>query len=332
MAETAIERIVRCLNLIPYIRKNPGISPDELARIFNTTPKIINKDLETLFMCGLPGYSHLELIDMSIEEDSVIVIEPQNLGTPPRFTKNEAISISVALLAISSALSLSQSSADLAALRAAINETAQLFTQLLAKENANILSLIEPESEKLFRDSNESVVVHAITNQNLIECRYINQLNNESEKQLKPLKIFTNSHLLYFMAIDLKDNVEKIYRLDRVREVRIISKEEIWSKDLKSSNSIQVEINHSQNFEQVKLALSGKSLAFDKEHPLLNAVEIQGPHLAEGSLQRTVLIPQVNGEWLISEILLAHGGIKVVAPQSLSEQVVAKARLINSLY
>ena len=59
MVETALERTSRALDLIPFVATNPGMTIEELAAKFESTPSQIFKDLEMLFMCGLPGYSHL---------------------------------------------------------------------------------------------------------------------------------------------------------------------------------------------------------------------------------------------------------------------------------
>lgn len=48
-------------------------------------------------MCGLPGYSHLELIDLSLDSDYVEVIDPQNLGTPRRLTAREKVTLQLGL-------------------------------------------------------------------------------------------------------------------------------------------------------------------------------------------------------------------------------------------
>ena len=50
MAETALERTSRALDLIPFVAANPGLSIEELAIKFESTPSQIFKDLEMLFM------------------------------------------------------------------------------------------------------------------------------------------------------------------------------------------------------------------------------------------------------------------------------------------
>ena len=64
MAETALTRTARALDLVPFVIENPGISVEELAQEFQVTPTQMLADLSMIFMCGLPGYSTLEMIDL----------------------------------------------------------------------------------------------------------------------------------------------------------------------------------------------------------------------------------------------------------------------------
>lgn len=100
MAENAAARALRLLDLVPYILNNQGISVESLARKFGVSRDEIIKDLNLLFVCGLPGYTPLELIDLSLEDDVVIVRDPQNLNRPRGFTYSESIVLRIALAAL----------------------------------------------------------------------------------------------------------------------------------------------------------------------------------------------------------------------------------------
>ena len=80
MVENAALRAIRLLDLVPYIVSHPGISITELAREFSISRDEVLKDLNLLFLCGLPGYTPLELIDISFDEESVVIRDPQNLA------------------------------------------------------------------------------------------------------------------------------------------------------------------------------------------------------------------------------------------------------------
>jgi len=78
MVEGAAARALRLLDLVPYLVSHPGISVARLAEEFQVSKEEILKDLNLLFMCGLPGYTPLELIDISFDDDVVVVRDPQN--------------------------------------------------------------------------------------------------------------------------------------------------------------------------------------------------------------------------------------------------------------
>jgi len=97
MADSAVTRTSRALDLIPFIVKHPGVSIAELAQAFSTTEYEISETLEIVFMCGLPGYTPLELIDLSKDDGFVSIIDPQNLNKPRNLQQLEAVSILLGL-------------------------------------------------------------------------------------------------------------------------------------------------------------------------------------------------------------------------------------------
>ncbi|NBV95903.1 MAG: hypothetical protein EBR90_03835, partial [Actinobacteria bacterium] len=97
MSETAIARAVRTFDLIPYILNNPGVSIRELAQEFNADEKQISDDLQIAFMCGLPGYTPYELIELQVCDGYVTVREPQVLDKPRSFSASEQLALSLGL-------------------------------------------------------------------------------------------------------------------------------------------------------------------------------------------------------------------------------------------
>ena len=97
MVDNAAVRALRTMDLIPYILENPGISISTLAAKFSVTEKQVENDLQLIFMCGLPGYTPYELIDIVFEDGIVSVIDPQVLDKPRRFNKSELIVIALGL-------------------------------------------------------------------------------------------------------------------------------------------------------------------------------------------------------------------------------------------
>jgi proteasome accessory factor C len=64
--ESGLARTARLLDLVPYLTTHQGIAISELAKTFNTTVKEIADDLNTLWMCGLPGYTPVSYTHLTL--------------------------------------------------------------------------------------------------------------------------------------------------------------------------------------------------------------------------------------------------------------------------
>ena len=78
----------------------PGDPDRGGRRRLRVTPKQLRKDLELLWMCGLPGYGPGDLIDLSFEGETITVSFDAGMNRPLRLTAAEATSLLVALRAL----------------------------------------------------------------------------------------------------------------------------------------------------------------------------------------------------------------------------------------
>ncbi|GAA2178745.1 WYL domain-containing protein [Brooklawnia cerclae] len=101
---TSRSQVARLLSLVPYLQSHDGVTLDQAAADFGVTPRQLRKDLDVLWMCGLPGGLTDDLIDFDMDAvDGQRVIHISNAGfltKPLRFTQHEAVSLLVALNAI----------------------------------------------------------------------------------------------------------------------------------------------------------------------------------------------------------------------------------------
>ncbi|MET0189201.1 MAG: WYL domain-containing protein [Pseudonocardia sediminis] len=91
------DRLPRLLSLVPYLRAHPGVPVAEAAADFGVDERQLRRDLELLWMCGLPGYGPGDLVDLSFAGDTVTVIEDAGMRRPLRLTTAEATALLVAL-------------------------------------------------------------------------------------------------------------------------------------------------------------------------------------------------------------------------------------------
>lgn len=93
-------RLVRLLNLVPYLQANPRITYDEAALDLGVSVKQLRADLDQLWMCGLPGYGPGDLIDFEMSGTTIEVTFSAGMDHPLRLTSPEATGILVALRAL----------------------------------------------------------------------------------------------------------------------------------------------------------------------------------------------------------------------------------------
>lgn len=100
----ALDRIRRCLAMVPLIHKNPGIRISELASMFGVTDEEIWADItEVLALCGVPPYLPHNYLVFSIDGDRVRIRFAEHLSRPVHLTVQEALAIDLALSSVVSA-------------------------------------------------------------------------------------------------------------------------------------------------------------------------------------------------------------------------------------
>ena len=90
-------RLMRILDLIPFIFTHQGISIRELAEKFNASEKEIYQDLDMLLDCGLPGHTPLEDIDVIFEDGFVYIRNAEQLQNPRTLTQAEIAALIMGL-------------------------------------------------------------------------------------------------------------------------------------------------------------------------------------------------------------------------------------------
>src|SRR5664279_4745409 len=91
------QRLPRLLALVPYLQARPGIKVADAADDFGITETQLRRDLQLLWLCGLPGHGPGDLIDLSFEGETVSVIFDAGMSRPLRLTAEEALALIVAM-------------------------------------------------------------------------------------------------------------------------------------------------------------------------------------------------------------------------------------------
>ncbi|MGA1305861.1 MAG: WYL domain-containing protein, partial [Candidatus Nanopelagicaceae bacterium] len=210
MVENAALRAIRLLDLVPYIVAHPGISITELAKVFSISRDEVLKDLNLLFLCGLPGYTPLELIDISFDEESVVIRDPQNLAAPRNLNESEALIARIAL----------------AALEESTPKTSAAYLQIIAlrEKIAEAFSSSIPASAITFTLDKERATVEAIENaikQELdLEMTYNNVTKDSSSRRsITPISIIAEDKRTLVSAYCHSAKALRTFNLAQISEV-----------------------------------------------------------------------------------------------------------------
>ena len=302
MVDNAANRALRTMDLIPYILENPGVSITKLAKQFSVTEKQIESDLQLVFMCGLPGYTPYELIDLIFEEGIVSIIDPQVLDKPRRFTKSELVVIALGLQLLGE-LSSSDST-RLSKIKLLSNKITQLG-------GSNSVIFAPSSSKSPFVE----VISKAITNKKSLTMQYQSLVKDEvSIRTIFPHNLYFMNGNLYLSAMDLAAKADRVFKVELIKTCEV-------------GNDISSEIvNENNSTIEVVLDVQKTCKNFiERNSSIITAVEEQKNCFR-------VHLKLSNLEWLKRSILSNSPGIKVISPSLLAQEVSALATSLLASY
>lgn len=308
MSETALDRTARALDLIPFIIENPGISIEELARVFQSTPKEITKDLNLLFVCGLPGYSPLELIDLAFEDGFVSVIDPQSLNKPRKLSRREVIAV---ILGLEGMISLRSKNDDL---RGEIELLRNKLATLISDSNVEIASLKVGTAPTPHLSDIET----ALRERSLLQITYLSGHSDvKSTRVIRPNFLYVENGYIYLRAFCLTSLGERTFRVDR-----IIASEKRVEAD--ATAVVEGSVQPAEDFPVIEILESSRVFLEENRHLLQLPGEYGFP------VASTIAIS--DGEWLVRTCLGQGGGVKILAPEELAAELADRRRRTLDLY
>ena len=302
MVETAGKRALRTMDLIPYILENPGSSIKSLAGKFSTTESQIEKDLQLIFMCGLPGYTPYELIDIVFENGEVTVVDPQVLDKPRRFSKSELVVVIIGLRILSELYSANSS--HTAKIEKLIGKISKLVPVFSSTDN-----LMAPNPELLL------TINRAISLNQELEIEYTSISKDEVKiRKIMPTEVYMLNGKIYVRAIDTGLSSERIFRADLI-------------KILKEGKSSRIDlVDRELEVHKVALSINKERRIFIERNSLL----VKSSEESATSIK--VNLEVSNLHWLKRCILSNAPHIKVLAPAEFADEINKGAKAILALY
>jgi len=209
----ATDHLPRLLAVVPWLLAHPGTPVADVAREFEVSEAQLRKDLDLLWMCGLPGYGPGDLIDIDWHGDRVTLSNADEIARPLRLTPEEALALVAALRVLSDVPGIVERSAidrALAKLEAAAG-TAAATDRVVAAPSASADATIV------------TTAANALGRGRRLHLRYWVPARDEAtERDVDPLRLFTSDGVAYLAGWCYRVDDLRTFRLDRVLEATLL--------------------------------------------------------------------------------------------------------------
>ena len=302
MIDNAAVRALRTMDLIPYILENPGQSISSLARKFSVTEDQVEKDLQLIFMCGLPGYTPYELIDIVFEDGIVSVIDPQVLDKPRRFNKTELIVIALGLQIL---IDMNKSDPSKSM------KLHSLFEKIKKLGSSNAVSFKASKTNSVFLD----LINNAISERKLLIINYNSLIKDKKTRRtVNPQSVYFLNGNLYLSAFDIDIKADRVFKVDLIENCEII--------DFMDHECV---IGQPESFDVVLDVKKSHRNFIERNSSVISAMQ-------EFEDRIEIHIQISNLEWLKRSILSNAPGIAIKSPITLANELHESAQSLLALY
>lgn len=194
------------LVVVPYLVQHPGSSLPEVAKLFDIPRDQLRRDVDLLFLAGLPPYGPGDLMDVDVDEDDRIWVSmADHFARPLRLTRLEGLAIAVRAQELLGTPGLPHAPA---------------LESALAKLQA---SLGDPLVEGIERAGGGAAPVHldavrdAAQRRRRLRIAYVAASTAErTERRVDPEEVFSSLGHWYVAAWDVEVDDERLFRVDRI--------------------------------------------------------------------------------------------------------------------
>ncbi len=316
MSPAPLAQLPRLLALVPYLLARPGVAVAEVAGVFGVSEDRLRKDLDLLWVCGLPGHGPGDLIDVEFEGDTITLLEPAGVTRPLRLTVDEALALVVALRALAETPGLGERDA--------------LDRALVKVERAAGASAAPAERVAVAVEGDERVlpvVEDALARRRRLHLRYFVPGRDETtERDVDPMRLVWAEGRPYLEAWCRRAEGVRLFRLDRVAALEVLDVVAAPPPGAASRDLSQGVFTPGPQDVPVVLAL-GPGAHWVVDHHVCDAVEESGE---PGVLLVRLRTPDLR--WVRRLVLRLGDQGRVVAPAELADAVRDAARQALTAY
>jgi proteasome accessory factor C len=292
-------RTARLLDLVPFLNTHQGIALKELAAHFDVTPAQMSADLMTLWMCGLPGYTPLELMDLEFESGYVTIRNAPTLAKPRTITFQEGVALLLGLDLVAS--SLPEDRTDLIA---SVESLRQRLTKILGVPIK--LSVVLPTSGSI-----STAVSQAVQSNSGLKIRYHSLYKDQvSERSVTPVELYESNGHQYMRAYCFSANDYREFRIDRIESA--------------TATSVPASISsHINNQEKIIFNITSQVHSRDVAERFA---------ITDMPLGKTIELSSYSRQWIERSVMASGSAVVLNSPLDIRTELAKKAQLMLNRY
>ncbi|WP_019970167.1 YafY family protein [Mycobacterium sp. 141] len=298
-------RLVRLLNMVPYFQANPKVTRAEAAEALGVSRKQLDSDLEQLWMCGLPGYSPGDLIDFDFTDDTIEVTFSAGVDQPLRLTSTEATVILVALRALVDVPGM----VDPEAARSAI-------AKIESAAGAQLAAIEDPvpiESEAA------ATVRAAVRDGRAVTLEYYSASRDSlTTRTVDPIRVALVGDNSYLEAWCRSAEAVRLFRLDRIVDAQLLAEASTPPPPAVHAGPDTSLFDADPALPSATLLIAPSASWMFDYYPLRVVTE-----LPDGAVEAAMTF--ASEDWMARFVLGFGSAVRVLAPESLAQQVRAAA-------
>lgn len=294
-----LARTARLLDLVPFLNTHQGISLKELAQRFDVSPAQMSSDLTTLWMCGLPGYTPLELMDLEFESGYVTIRNAPTLAKPRSISFDEGVALILGLDLLASSLT-----ADKQNLASLIED---LKTKISTKIGLPVSLNAQPKSSPQVT----SALNESISKNTYLAIKYHSLYRDEvSERTIQPMEILQENENQYVRAFCFSAGAMRDFRVDRIIEATQTSVRPVGNEATVTSQSIDFTIS--------------------LKRPSRDVVERFDVKYSD--ISKNLRLQSFSQQWIERSVMASGDGVELASPLNIRADIASKAQLILDRY
>jgi proteasome accessory factor C len=286
---TPLAQTARLLDLVPFLLSHQGISISDLATHFKVEKDVITDDLNTLWMCGLPGYTPLELIDLAFDSGYVTIRNAAPLAYVRTMSSSEIVSLALGLdLLRDSLLNLG-------------NEQVSRIDRLSQRLRSQIGAHISIASGT--QTAHRSMIATSIARRVPVEMTYYSSTTDQETRRIvTAYDFFQENDVEYFQAYCHASNGMRTFRVDRIVTASVAQESQEIVNDKK------------QKSERIRVGATVRSL----DRTSAEAFRLAFEELEVGA---SVALEAFSSDWLVRAIMAGAGSLVVEEPSEIRQLV-----------